>query len=191
MVSIINANMNIFCSKWMLIVLVSIGILIRFSASAEQDANPAWYRGLHLSAPANPHFEPFEIVGIGTEPGNHLVAKFFYFNYKEGNKSPAPVTIVGSKRSDGTFWPRVTAQVGSDPHGPWTAIGKPPTPGEAASLSIVSKPDEERFYVDMDIFRPLIGRMKYGRVVLESGEAALFGLELLLPPKTDEELKPK
>jgi hypothetical protein len=169
----------------MLIVALIAACLSSFAGSAEYD----WYRALNVSAPVNPHFEPFEIVGIGSEPGNHLVAKFWYFNYKEGDKSPPAVIIGGSRKSDGTFWPHVTAQVGSDPKGPWTTIGKPTTPGEAASLSIVSKPGEERFYVDMDIFRPLIGNVKYGRVVLESGEAAFFGLEILLPPKTDEELK--
>jgi hypothetical protein len=167
------------------VAVVSICTLLVLGAKAEQDSEPAWYRGLHLSAP----FEPFDVVGIGSETGNHLVATFYYFNYREGEKSPAAVTIHGSKRSDGTFWPIVTAQVANDRNGPWTTIGKPPTPGEGTCLSVVSKPEEERFHAQMDIFRPLIGKMKYGRVVLETGAAAFFALEILLPPKTDEESK--
>lgn len=172
------------------VAFLSAFITLNCAGNSEPDPDPVWYRALNLSVPSNPRFEAFEIVGVGSEPGNHIFGRFFYFNYKPEEKSPPPVTISGSrKKTDGTFWPRVTAQVAKDAKGPWTTIRVPPAPGEATSLSVVSKPDEERFYVNLDIFRPMIGKMDYGRVVLETGEVAAFGLDNLLPPKTDEELK--
>src|SRR2546421_12218977 len=104
----------------MLIVAIMAACFATLAGSTEHDVDPAWYRALNMSAPVNPHFEPFEIVGIGSEPGNHLVAKFYYCNYKQGDKSPPAVSIRGSKKSDGTFWPHVTAQVSNNANGPWT-----------------------------------------------------------------------
>ncbi|MEY2489600.1 MAG: hypothetical protein QOC70_1542, partial [Verrucomicrobiota bacterium] len=49
--------------------------------------------------------------------------------------------------------------------------------------------EQERFYVNLDIFRPMIGKMRCGRVVLKTGDSAIFGLDDLLPPKTEDELK--
>jgi hypothetical protein len=160
------------------------------SGTTERDPDPAWYRALNLSVPVNPKFEPFAITATKSEQGNHVVGEFDYFNYKADDKSPPPVTIKGSKKSDGTFWPVVSAEVGDNPTGPWTTIGRPPTPERPASLSITTKPKEERFYVNMDLFLPLIGKVKFGRVVLETGEAAVFGLEVLVPPKTDPQPHP-
>jgi len=150
---------------------------------------PAWSRGLNLSAPVNARFEPFEIRRIASEEGDHLVGEFWFFNYIEGNHAPPDVTIKGTRKHDGTFWPEALAQVSSERNGPWTTLGSPLTPGEIASLTVAGKAEQERFYVNLDIFRPMIGKMTYGRVILKTGDSALFGLEDLLPPKTEDELK--
>ena len=39
--------------------------------------------------------------------------------------------------------------------------------------------------VDLDAFRPMIGKFKYGRIALKTGEAVVFKLEKLLPPKEE------
>jgi len=146
------------------------------------DGRQSWYRVLNLSAPVNPSVEAFEIVGIGSEDGKHLVGQFLFFNYKEGEKFPAPITLKGSKKADGTFWPRVIAQVTNDLQSQWTTIQSPSIPGEAISLVVTSKQEKQRFYVDLDVFRPVIGKMKYGRIVLETGDSANLFIDDLLPP---------
>ncbi|HYJ05474.1 MAG TPA: hypothetical protein VEX43_10090 [Chthoniobacterales bacterium] len=171
--------------KIMAISLISAGVSLSRGGPAEPEVDASWYRVLNLSAPVNPRFEPFEITGIGSAEGNHLVGEFRFFNYKEGDKSPPTVTIKGSRKSDGTFWPQVEAQVANEIDSQWRTIGNPPTPGEITSLIIASKPAKEEFYVDLDIFRPMIGKVKYGKVILETGDSAIFEINDLLPPKTD------
>jgi hypothetical protein len=137
-------------------------------------------------------FQPFKITGIeSSEEGDHVIGKFSFVNYKEGEKPPAPVMINGGKKSDNTFWPDVVAQVADDDDN-WKAIGKPSTSGTiTVSLMVPAKVDPERFYVNLDIFRPIIGKKKYGRIVLETGDSAIFELNDLLPPKIENKAKPE
>lgn len=146
------------------------------------DRGLSWYRVLNLSAPVNPRVEPFEIIGVGSEDGKHLVGEFFFVNYKEGQQSPPPVTINGSRKADGTFWPRIVAQVANEIDSEWTTIQSSPTPGNTVATVVTTQQEKQRFYVNLDIFRPMIGKMKYGKVVLETGDAANFFIKDLLPP---------
>lgn len=157
------------------------GFLLEDNDAVKSDAGRSWYRKLNLSASVNPRVEPFEIVGIESEDGIHLVGEFVYMNYKEGDKFPPSRTIGGSKKTDGTFWPCVVAQTSNAIDSQWTMIGNPPTPGEAVSLVVTSK-QKQRFYVNLDMFRPMIGKMKYGKITLETGDSAIFEIDDLLPP---------
>jgi hypothetical protein len=83
-----------------------------------------------------------------------------------------------------TFWPTVTAEVANDDRGEWTTIGqsskpdklyKPKGPPTAPVL----------LHVNLGLLRPLAGKYRYGRVVLETGESAIFELVNLLPPEKD------
>lgn len=175
----------------MRIIIVSFILLVLLvspAASTEPELDHAWVRELNLSAAVGGHFEPFEIVGIWTDRGNHLFGRFVFYNYKDGKSTPPVVTVQGTRKADGTFWPHVSAQVTSDTRTQWKTIGSPSTPGETAVLYIAQKPEREQFYVNLDIFRPLIGKMKYGRVRLKTAESAVFALDDLLPPKVDEDL---
>jgi hypothetical protein len=153
-------------------------------------ASAGWVRNF-LGVPVGA-FQPFEITGVeSSEEGDHVIGKFSFVNYKAGEKPPAPVMIRGGKKPDNSFWPDAVAQVGDD-NGNWIAIGKPSTSGTiTVSLEVSAKADPERFYVNLDIFRPIIGKKKYGRVVLETGDSAIFELNDLLPPEIDDRAKAK
>jgi hypothetical protein len=165
-----------------ILALLLMWLCVQSEDADSADRGRSWHRVLNLSAPVNPRVEPFQIVGIGSEDGNHLVGEFLFFNYKEGEKFPPPVTIQGSRKADGTFWPRVVAQVTTEINSPWTTIQTPPPVGEATSLVVTPKQEKQRFYVDLDIFCPMIGKMECGKIVLETGDAALFEIKDLLPP---------
>jgi hypothetical protein len=162
--------------------LIGSSMLSGVAETPSRKIPPAWYRGLNLSAPVNPRFEPLQIVGIECEDGTHVVGEFVYIYRKEGDANTPPLTINGSRKPDGTFWPKVAAYTSNEINSQWTTIGEPLTPGESISLVVTSKEEKQQFYVDLDVFRPMIGKMKYGKVILETGDSTIFEIEDLSPP---------
>jgi hypothetical protein len=134
---------------------------------------------------------PFAVVGV-KGAGNHVEAVCSY-GYVEGHSTE----IEGIRTADGGFWPYVSAEVSNELEGTWKAIGQISHNGEPATFTVrpagaVPNPlDSTLIFVDMDVFRPMIGKFKYGRVVLKSGVAAAFELKELLPETNDVFRQPR
>jgi hypothetical protein len=112
----------------------------------------------------------------------HLTGACVYDNSAVGTRTARAITIEGTE-SDGIFWPDVTSQVTNNPAGKWKTIARPVQ--SAHAQAIIVKPNEARFnlMVALDAFQPLIGKYKFGRVALKTGDAASFELKDLLPPE--------
>jgi len=150
--------------------------------SAADDGARSWVRGFAGGfGTGESRFEPFTMQTVRSENG-HLTGTCGYEDYRDESKSKLPYTIEGRVTADGRFWPRVEAEVASDPNGAWQKIPRPPDQGEAATFTLERNSRNILFYVDLDVFRPLIGKVRYGRLALQNGETALFVLENLLPP---------
>jgi hypothetical protein len=114
----------------------------------------------------------------------HLVGEFEVLN-----TTSSPETINGTKTADKKFWPNVEAQItnGATPsEWKWRNIGQPPTWEKPSKLIVDpvnadSTSPEKSVYVDMDIFKPFIGKATYGRIVLPNGRWSMFELKDLLP----------
>jgi len=155
-----------------------------FAASgADNKTFEGWFRALNLSAPVNPRFEPLEISGVGTHTGEHIYGTFRYRYRPTADVHSDAILLKGARDIEGTFWPHVVAQVANDLQSSWQIIGNPTIPTAVAVLKVVPESKSETLYVNLDIFRPMIGKMKLGKVVLETGESAIFALDDLLPPK--------
>jgi hypothetical protein len=129
-------------------------------------------------------------VTYGMEPGvpfvllstssidNHLLAGCGY-QYLEAK---GPVKLRGTKGdiySDLT--PCVIYEVATEGKGKWKTIARStPAPN---SLTIEIGPTRPRVLlnVDMEPFRSSIGKIRWGRLLLENGEAATFQIDDLLP----------
>jgi len=108
---------------------------------------------------------------------NHLLGNFVFLF-----QSPPAILFEGTETKDHEFWPFATAQVTNEP-GRWKSIGRPLTQGNFATVTIQPQDTKTSLHINLDIFRPMIGRVKYGRVVLDNGAAVDFELKDLLPPK--------
>lgn len=103
---------------------------------------------------------------------------FCWFRYTVGTD---PVTLHGEKRPDGTFEPIVKYEVATEDKTKWKQIRADIE--QHTSETIVVNPDNPvvKLWVDMEPFRKTIGVFRYGRLVLENGDAAIFEIEDLLP----------
>lgn len=140
-----------------------------------------WTRGIADigTRPADPSaFRPFELVTVSGE-GDHVYGLCVFTNV-----TPALVAIDGTETPDGEFYPNVALQVANDEEGEWRALDPSSHPGKKAALTIEAKQVSKSLMVDLDAFRPMIGKFKYGKIALRTGEAAVvFKLEKLLPPQ--------
>lgn len=157
-------------------------------AAAPPDDKTTWGRGFidepSLDSPASR--VAYTLTFLDSTVG-HLVGEFEVLN-----TTSSPETINGTKTRDGKFWASVEAQItnGATPsEWKWRQIGRPPTSGEPYKLVVDplkadSRSHEKSLFVDMDIFKPFIGKATYGRIVLPNGRWSMFELKDLLPPTT-------
>jgi hypothetical protein len=124
----------------------------------------------------NRPFQPFLLLVVSSID-DHLRGNAVFMNSHD-----SPVVLEGTELADGEFWLNATAQVADDVHSEWKTIGQSSYPGKLVSLAIAPKTVNKSILVDLDLFRPMIGKIKHGRVLLKTGEAAQFELEDLLPP---------
>jgi hypothetical protein len=120
---------------------------------------------------------PLVVAGI-SESETGLVADCRFLPI-DGKTS---VTVVGTKAVDGKLWLTAVAQVASDYRGVWMTVGKSTGPGEVAEIRLSTDNIEANWLVDFNVFRPWVGKYRYGRVVLHNGMSAAFELKELLPP---------
>jgi len=60
------------------------------------------------------------------------------------------------------------------------------SPHSAKTLTVPVKTSSKVLTVDLDAFVPMIGKFKYGRLLLKTGESAIFNLDYLRPPKFEK-----
>ena len=126
-------------------------------------------------------FKPFELVLVSGEE-NHVYGLCVLVNTQ-----PALVAIDGTETPDGEFYPNVLLQVAHHERGKWQTVDSPLTPGKISTLTVEAKRPSKSLMVNLDAFRPMIGKCQYGKIALKTGEFAVFKLDKLLPPKDHDE----
>ena len=102
------------------------------------------------------------------------------------------VKIDGVQTLDGRFWPGVTLETANTIDGEWQRLERSTVPGRAASPVFKSEEANPALYFNFDAFRPLVGKMKYGRVTLPgNGFNTFFALSELLPGKDTVNSEPE
>jgi hypothetical protein len=125
---------------------------------------------------------------IENQPGvAFLLVSTSYFDYCLSAKglyryveSRDPVVLHGKKEDDGLFRPAVTYEVPMQDKSEWKEL---PSDAQCEADSITVSPANPiaRLTINMEPFRNCIGMYRYGRVVLENGDAAIIQLDDLLP----------
>lgn len=142
----------------------------------------AWTKGLPIGTwPATQNtFEPFVLEVWGGDE-THVYGLCTFYNTKL-----ALTAIDGVETSNGDFYPNVIAQVSNDKRGTWETLKTSPTIlGKDVTITVEAKGASRTLMVDLDVFRPFIGKLRYGRLLLKTGERATFELADLRPPKKD------
>lgn len=88
--------------------------------------------------------------------------------------------IEGTKTDNGEFWPDVTCQVKNEETGRWETVSSPLDYGHRSKIEVSPGDIKPDLRVSLDVFLPLVGKYKKGRILLRSGEAADFDLFELL-----------
>ena len=102
------------------------------------------------------------------------------------------VKIDGVQTLDGRFWPGVTLETADTTDGEWHRLEQSTVSGRAASPIFKSEKGNPALYFIFDGFRPLIGKVKYGRIVLPgNGFNTFFELSELLPGKNTVNREPE
>jgi hypothetical protein len=96
--------------------------------------------------------------------------------------SKTSASVGGTRAADGKLWLTAIAQVASDYRGVWMTVGKCPGPGEDARITLSTDDREANWLVNLNAFRPWVGKYRYGRLVLDNGLSAAFELKHILPP---------
>jgi hypothetical protein len=101
-----------------------------------------------------------------------------YFNVRSD-----PIEIGGEETATGEFYPDVIYEI-SNGDGDWETITAPKIGRGTRTTTVVgSRATSRPFKVNLDIFVPYIGKAKYGRIVLETIESAVFRIDELQPGK--------
>ncbi len=109
------------------------------------------------------------------------------------NKSPAEkgtrgsvMVIEGSQHSDGTFWPTAELQVQKEKGGEWIKVGLSGNERPTSQLQIYTGTMVYGLRINLDPFKAHLGKFRFGRIVLTSGDEALFLLDDLKPPSHEK-----
>lgn len=168
--------MGLILKSWftMKILLIAFATVISVTCVCLGAAdNTLWVKGIFAQSASAP--QSFTLNDFAQE-GLHLTGKCAY---KRADGQP-PRLIEGTKTYNGEFWPDVTLQVKNEKTAAWETISAPLDYGHRATIEVKAGEFKQDLLVSLDVFVPLVGKYKVGRVVLKTGEAAEFDLFELL-----------
>lgn len=140
--------------------------------------------------PANSIDRAREFVLFSVDQGElNLVGTWSYTNGAVGNETPSRVVIEGTTAADGSFWPNVRLKVRKGRAGKWKRIATSSNPGDRATVTIEPNVMNFDLTVNLDAFKPLLDKYKFGRIVLNTGRTSEFELKDLSPPEQERESK--
>ena len=155
--------------------------LVALCSNLRAETQQNWSREPFLDTTAGDTTSPFTLVSISSID-DHLIG---YCGYLD-KRGKSPTAIKGSQTPGGDFSPDVIYQIGNDFEGEYKTIGKSVSKGKRLTLSIEPKDTNTILHVNLDVFRPMIRKYKFGRIVLKNGESTAFALRFLLPPEKSE-----
>jgi hypothetical protein len=153
-------------------ILVLAGFLVGFVMSAEPSVAASWVHEISGAINSSPDFS----IETVAEENGHLMVR--------GNFRPTgenyTAHIDGVKTKDGRFWPTCIAEVSDYSDKEWQRV-ECSISGQAASTPVSSTRANAMLHFNVDEFRPFIGKLRFGKLVLPNGREAVFLLTELLP----------
>jgi hypothetical protein len=116
----------------------------------------------------------FVILAIEYKSGE-VTADCSFSNIDTPKYQPVKVSVEGEWR-DGFFWPIVKGQVGDHNKGPWYSIPVEAKKKPLSKVEVLPGQEMRKWRVRLNDFLPYVGNYEVGRVVIASGEFAVFSL---------------
>jgi hypothetical protein len=165
------------CTRFLRHMAILVGLLGIFVSRTTSGAPNSWAR---LLVP----------IGHGPSPGVPLTIRAYtykdamlsadgWFCYTQGRNW---ITLHGQKNDDGrSFRPIVTYEIATEGKTKWTRLRVESEPSHPDTVIVGPNNPTVNVTIDMEPFRGWIGVYRYGRVILENGDAGIIELEDLLP----------
>lgn len=130
-----------------------------------------------------PQDRPTLILLTVDQRDNELIGSYVFNNYYSKKDKAGDVTVEGVRDTNGLFWPCVQLQAKKHNAVDWEGIGASNTPGPRSKILIRKNATSIGLHVRLDLFKPLIGKYEFGRIILSSGQLSEFELKDLSPPR--------
>jgi hypothetical protein len=124
-----------------------------------------------------------DILHIEYKSGE-LTAHCAFSNIEGPKHHPVKVSIEGEWR-EGFFWPAVKGQIGDHDKGPWYSIPVEARKQQLSKVEVLPGQEINQWRVRLNDFLPYVGNYRVGRLVLASGDFAVFELKYLKGPDHD------
>jgi hypothetical protein len=154
------------------VMAATVGLLSTDQAAGQS----SWFRVLNADRLVR---EPRANLAVGmTEYEKGELSAVCWFRHPIGRK---PIILHGAHRSDGMFSPWVDFEVATEGTTKWRKI--PASVERSGNERITVGPSNRllKLWVDMSPFQKSIGKFRFGRIVLETGDKARLQLDDLLP----------
>jgi hypothetical protein len=165
--------------------LIGVTIIVAALSSSTLSAGvPLWSGGVFAIQSREDGANGAFVLYLVRQEGLHLTGLCSYSHIAPRGADPA--VIPGTDGRDAGFWPDVVAQVKDPESGKWRTIADAFNKGHRTSVEVKAGENRLELFVGLDVFFPLIGKNKVGRLVLPNGEATVFDLSELLEETVSE-----
>lgn len=157
--------------------ILAIAAVVAITSVHGQDR---WFRAVHTDGAEDD--APVTVKLAGVRKGDELVGELLISRNVIPGQATGPFVVEGHVTDDGRFVISSRLQVSDDRNGPWRTAASAPDSRQAATVTIFRGLAVTGLDVNVEGLKPFIGKFRFGRVVLKTGEAAVFLLSDLLPP---------
>jgi hypothetical protein len=152
---------------WILLIVSQ--FLCAAQDNPQEDSRRTWYRSRIAEVRPDGKDTRLQWASISQE-SEHLICSFLLVRQREG----AELVVQGHLNKFGEFAANVSLDVSDQEDGNWKQIES--SFSEKIDVKLVAAPHVGHLLtqIQMDAFQPYIGKVRFGRVNLQSGESEVF-----------------
>lgn len=150
----------------MWIVLIVSQLVCSAEDNRREDSRRTWYRSRIAEVQPDGKDTRLQLMSMNQEP-EHLICSFLLIRQKEG----AELVVEGHLNRFGEFTANVSLEVSDQEDGNWRQIES--SFSEKIDVKLIAAPHVKNLVtqIQLDAIQPYIGKFKFCRVVLQTGES--------------------
>jgi len=162
---------------YLLSVAVIAGRLVCFAQDKPDEGDkPTWSANYHITVIGDDKERRLEGLSVSQRP-DHLLGTFMLFSQLRDAR--AQLEIKGHLNKHGEFTPNVSLEVSDRRDGDWRTVES--TLSDTIDVTLAAGPHIHHLPVtiQLDAFQPYIGKFKFWRITLQTGESGVFPMAWL------------